>query len=93
MKMNSSLPSLRVVFANDFYIGAAVNPVTIEMQKQLLIDHVNSITAENHMKFEHLQPKEGKFTFQEADRIVDFACSHRMAVRGHTLVWHNQTPE
>lgn len=93
MKMNSSLPSLRDVFANDFRIGAAVNPVTIEMQKQLLIDHVNSITAENHMKFEHLQPEEGKFTFQEADRIVDFACSHRMAVRGHTLVWHNQTPD
>jgi len=29
MKMNSSLPSLRDVFANDFRIGTAVNPVTI----------------------------------------------------------------
>ena len=93
MSMSQSLPSLREVFANDFRIGAAVNPVTIESQKQLLISHVNSLTAENHMKFEHLQPEEGRFTFDIADRIVDFARSHHMAVRGHTLVWHNQTPD
>lgn len=91
--MAQSLPSLCEVFLDDFRIGAAVNPVTIRTQRQLLIDHVNSITAENHMKFEHLQPKEGELTFEQADQIVDFACSHQMAVRGHTLVWHNQTPD
>ncbi|NNU85197.1 endo-1,4-beta-xylanase [Geobacillus sp. BMUD] len=90
--MCSSIPSLREVFANDFRIGAAVNPVTLEAQQSLLIRHVNSLTAENHMKFEHLQPEEGRFTFDIADQIIDFARSHHMAVRGHTLVWHNQTP-
>ncbi|OQP06139.1 1,4-beta-xylanase [Geobacillus sp. 46C-IIa] len=90
--MCSSIPSLREVFANDFRIGAAVNPVTLEAQQSLLIHHVNSLTAENHMKFEHLQPEEGRFTFNIADQIFDFARSHHMAVRGHTLVWHNQTP-
>lgn len=66
MSVSQSLPSLREVFANDFRIGAAVNPVTIESQKQLLISHVNSLTAENHMKFEHLQLEEGRFTFDIA---------------------------
>jgi endo-1,4-beta-xylanase len=76
---------LHKVFANDFDIGAAVNPITIEAQKQLLVAHVNGMTAENHMKFEHLQPKEGELAFEQADQIVEFAYSHQMMARGHTL--------
>nr|ACY69979.1 xylanase [Anoxybacillus sp. E2(2009)] len=86
------IPSLREVYKEYFRIGAAVSPITIKTQKDLLVSHVNSITAENHMKFEHLQPKEGEFTFEQADEIVHFALSNNMVVRGHTLVWHNQTP-
>jgi endo-1,4-beta-xylanase len=86
------IPSLREVYKEHFRIGAAVSPITIKTQKDLLVSHVNSITAENHMKFEHLQPKEGEFTFEQADEIVHFALSNNMVVRGHTLVWHNQTP-
>jgi endo-1,4-beta-xylanase len=54
--------------------------------------HFNSVTAENEMKFDALQPTEGNFTFDTADRMVDFATSNGMQVRGHALVWHNQTP-
>ncbi|MBW7650126.1 endo-1,4-beta-xylanase [Anoxybacillus sp. ST4] len=86
------IPPLREVYKEHFRIGAAVSPITIKTQKDLLVSHVNSITAENHMKFEHLQPKEGEFTFEQADEIVHFALSNNMVVRGHTLVWHNQTP-
>lgn len=32
------------------------------------------------------------FNFASADRIADFARSNNMKVRGHTLVWHSQTP-
>jgi len=38
------------------------------------------------------EPAEGQFTFAEADALVDFARAHDMKVRGHTLLWHNQTP-
>jgi len=44
------------------------------------------------MKFERLQPVEGDYAFANADRLIDFAAVHGMGVRGHTLVWHNQTP-
>src|SRR5699024_8447850 len=90
---NSEIPSLHKVYQDYFSIGAAVNPLTIRTQKELLKKHFNSITAENEMKFEELQPEPGQFTFDVADKIVAFAKGNGMKVRGHTLVWHNQTPD
>lgn len=88
-----TVPPLHSVYKDYFKIGAAVNPKTVHLQHDLLIAHFNSITAENEMKFENLQPKENCFTFDTADRLIQFAESNDMQVRGHTLVWHNQTPE
>lgn len=90
---NKAIPRLHEVFADHFRIGAAVNPRTIVQSKDLLTVHFNSITAENEMKFERLQPAEGEFMFEEADRLVRFARENGMHMRGHTLVWHNQTPD
>ncbi|GFR38732.1 beta-xylanase [Insulibacter thermoxylanivorax] len=93
MTSNSqSIPKLREVFKNHFLIGAAVNPITLKREEELIKFHFNSLTAENEMKFERLQPEEGKFTFQHADELMDFAAANGLKVRGHTLVWHNQTP-
>ncbi|MCL6549140.1 MAG: endo-1,4-beta-xylanase, partial [Alicyclobacillus sp.] len=49
--------------------------------------------AENHMKPALIHPKPEKYDFTAADEIVAFAQKHKMKVRGHTLVWHNQTPD
>ncbi|MBO9600372.1 MAG: endo-1,4-beta-xylanase, partial [Cohnella sp.] len=83
---------LHEAFAHDFLIGAAVNATTISSQRSLLLEHFNSITAENEMKFERLHPEEDRYTFEAADRLAGFAREHGMRMRGHTLVWHNQTP-
>jgi len=32
------------------------------------------------------------FNWASADRIADFARQNKMTMRGHTLVWHSQTP-
>ncbi len=32
------------------------------------------------------------FNWASADRIADFARQNKMTIRGHTLVWHSQTP-
>lgn len=87
------VPPLHEQFQEHFLIGAAVNPLTLNKQKELLSYHFNSVTAENEMKFERLHPAEDRYTFEEADRLVDFAKLNGMGVRGHTLVWHNQTPD
>ncbi|WP_028610056.1 endo-1,4-beta-xylanase [Paenibacillus harenae] len=85
-------PRLHEAFGQQFLIGAAVNPKTLVTQRELLTHHFNSITAENEMKFESLHPAEDRYTFTDADRLMAFAKANGMAVRGHTLVWHNQTP-
>ncbi|MFL6554913.1 MAG: endo-1,4-beta-xylanase [Bacillus sp. (in: firmicutes)] len=91
-KTTVEVPSLIKVYENYFNIGAAVNLRTINSQQNLLAQQFNSITAENDMKFEELQPVEGQFTFEKADKLAAFAKENGMKIRGHTLVWHNQTP-
>lgn len=85
--------SLAEAFKDDFLIGAAVNSRTIASQRDLLLQHYNSLTAENEMKFERLHPAEGTYTFEAADEIAAFARENGKKLRGHTLVWHNQTPD
>lgn len=90
---NEFFVSLAEAFQEDFRIGAAVNGRTIISQRELLASQFNSVTAENEMKFESVHPSEDMYTFEAADRIAAFAREHHMKLRGHTLVWHNQTPD
>lgn len=89
----AAAPSLARKYADFFPIGAAVNSRTLKSHADLLAQHFNSITAENEMKFESVQPTEGSFTYGPADEMVAFARQHGMKMRGHTLVWHRQTPD
>ena len=46
----------------------------------------------NVMKMEVIHPKENVYNWRFADSIVAFAKRNNMKVRGHTLIWYNQTP-
>ncbi|NJQ01720.1 endo-1,4-beta-xylanase [Streptomyces zingiberis] len=52
----------------------------------------SSVTAENEMKWDTLEPSRGSFNFGPGDRIADRALARGQKVRGHTLVWHSQLP-
>ncbi len=81
-------------YEDSFTIGAAVEPYQLEGEEaEILKHHYNSIVAENVMKPINIQPKEGKFNFTEADKIVKFAKENNMDIRFHTLIWHSQVPE
>lgn len=81
-------------YADSFAIGAAVEPFQLEGESgEVLKHHYNSIVAENVMKPISIQPEEGKFNFEEADKIVKFAKENNMELRFHTLIWHSQVPE
>ncbi len=90
------VPSLASLYQPYFPIGAAVEPQSLVTQEDLLVTQVNSLVAENDMKWEHIHPRRGNaassYNFYGADAIVAFARAHGMRVRGHTLVWHQQVP-
>ncbi|MBN1700090.1 MAG: endo-1,4-beta-xylanase [Spirochaetales bacterium] len=85
--------SLYKKYADYFPVGAAVDSRSYkDAHVYLLKKHFNSIVCENEMKWESLQPSEGVFRYTVADSIIGFAEDNNMTVRGHCLVWHNQTP-
>ncbi len=89
--------SLKEAFAGDFYVGVALNPRQFVEQDPAVVarvaHHFNSVTAENSMKPERVQPEEGVFTWEAADAFVEFGEAHDMFIVGHTLIWHNQTAD
>jgi len=84
---------LKDFYKNYFPIGVAVGKRNLSGEESALIKkHFNSITAENDMKMESMQPVEGKFNWREADSIISFAAQNNIKVRGHNLCWHEQAP-
>ncbi|WP_377271388.1 endo-1,4-beta-xylanase [Peterkaempfera sp. SMS 1(5)a] len=91
--VQQDIPSLKDVLAPDFTVGAAVTPAEITGDHaDLLAKHFGSVTPGNAMKWDATEPTEGAFKYTDADAIVDFAAAHGIGVRGHTLVWYQQTP-
>jgi endo-1,4-beta-xylanase len=87
------IPSVFQTLAPFFPVGTAVLPADIQGEPAVLLaKHFNSMTSGNDMKWDATEPTEGHFTFTQADAEVAFAKANGMRVRGHTLVWHNQTP-
>ncbi len=84
---------LKDFYKNYFPIGVAVGKRNlVGDEAQLIKKQFNSITAENAMKMESLQPIEGKFNWKDADSIVNFAITNGIKIRGHNLCWHEQAP-
>ncbi|KAF1685376.1 endo-1,4-beta-xylanase [Pseudoxanthomonas broegbernensis] len=94
---SASRASLKQAYAGDFLLGTAVNTRIVSGQdaasQALVPAHFNAITAENAMKAEVLNPRPGVYDFADADAFVEFGRKHGMFIVGHTLVWHNQTPD
>lgn len=88
--------SLKDAYQGKFLIGTALNARHNYGRDTLGISiirqHFNSIVAENCMKSMHIQPTEGIFFFEEADKFVEFGEANNMFIVGHTLIWHSQTP-
>lgn len=56
-------------------------------------NELDTITTENELKWEAVEPKQGEFSFGAADTIVDFGQMNQLDIRGHTLVWHSALPD
>lgn len=91
--MNNQLSALYKKYEKYFPIGTIVNEQLIELDKELIVKHFNSVTPENALKLSSLHPERNSFDFEHADQLVDFGINNSMLVRGHVLVWHDHAPE
>ncbi len=61
--------------------------------RKTLRQEFNAITPSPALKMGPLRPSRKVYDFDDADALVNFGVANDMTVRGHTLVWHNQTPD
>ncbi|MFD3653525.1 endo-1,4-beta-xylanase [Streptomyces sp. NPDC058620] len=79
----------------DLRIGTAVDTAALAADapyRALTAGEFDSVTAENVMKWEAVEPSRGTYDWSQADRLMAFAKKHEQEVRGHTLLWHSQLP-
>lgn len=92
---NAEVPLRSLADRAGVVVGTAVDAFALARKngyRTELAREFSSVTPENVMKWEVTQPERGRFEFEDADALVDFARDNRMRVRGHTLVWHIQNP-
>jgi endo-1,4-beta-xylanase len=97
--MSADMPvALKDVFKADFMIGVALNQRQFTEEDTngaaLVKRQFNAISPENVMKWESIHPRPGSdgYSFDAADRYVEFGEKNGMFIVGHTLIWHSQTP-
>ncbi len=76
-------------------IGSAVDTDVLANEagyRAVLAREFSSVTPENVMKWQLVEPQQGVTDYAGADGLVRFAEQHHQLVRGHTLVWHSQLP-
>ncbi len=86
---------LRELAGRQLLIGTAVDHAAYNSDatyRDRVGTEFNSITAENVMKWEVVEPARGELDFSAADELMTAAKRNGQQVRGHTLVWHNQIP-
>jgi endo-1,4-beta-xylanase len=91
--IHDSLKGLKDHYKDFFPIGVSVSPNSLTgSQSMLILKHFRSLTAENVMKPALIHPQENRYSWDSADKIINYAVTNDMLIRGHTLCWHKQTP-
>lgn len=89
--------SLADAYKKSFLVGVAINRAQIYNEDargdKIIKSQFNCISPENVLKWESVHPKPGVYDFSATDHYVEFGEKNRMAIIGHTLVWHQQTPK
>lgn len=105
--IQQDIASLKDLYSDYFKIGTAVTAKELAPQatKDLILKQFNSITAGNELKPDAIldqkacqaMAQEGndedpQVNLDSAKSILNFARENNIPVRGHVLVWHQQTP-
>ena len=105
--LDPNAPSLKDVYSGMFKFGTAttVSELAPKSTKNLIKKHFNSLTAGNELKPDSVLDKAAclalaangddenpQVTLENARPILEFARDNNIPMRGHVLVWHQQTP-
>lgn len=87
-------PLRELAAAKGKYFGSAMTVAELNdtPNRELTAREAGALTVGNEMKWDATEPTRGQFTFGAGDQVVAGAVAASQSVRGHTLVWHNQTP-
>lgn len=103
----SNYPSLKELYKHQFLVGVAVpdNVLNTPVYSKLVDQQFNSMTMENEMKPGYIldegtskgnlekYQEHAALNFNSCKTGMEYAKKHGIAMRGHTLIWHSQTPD
>ena len=83
-----------IAAANGFMFGAAAAEVidTDAPYRDLYVTQTRLITTDVALKVGRIAPQPGPKHFETADRLLSFCNQHKIAMRGHCLVWNEWVP-
>lgn len=91
---------LKDIYANHFRVGTCMpnGSLNNSVITGIVLKEFNSVTCENELKPDATLVQNGstddniKVSLSSAAGIIDFCIRNNIAMRGHTFVWHSQTP-
>jgi GH35 family endo-1,4-beta-xylanase len=86
-------PTIKDTYRSHFLIGMAGDlPGNYsDLERSIVAENFNIVTPENCMKPAPVHPSEDTWRFERPDALVKWCADNKIAVHGHTLVWHAQT--
>lgn len=104
--IQEDIASLKDVYSGYFKIGTAIMASNLASPSfmNLVEKHFNeSITFGNELKPDYILDQAAsqakgdnvnpQVNFAQADALLKYCAENKIPVRGHTLVWHSQTPD
>lgn len=103
--LDEEIPSMYEYWKDYFSIGIAITKGELlnDFKGDLIVQQFNSMTCGNEMKPDALLDREATklegtetcpvLKFDSCDEMLSFCVDHNIKMRGHTLVWHSQTPD
>jgi endo-1,4-beta-xylanase len=88
--------SLGAIAAGNGYLFGAAAAEVIDSDaayRDLYVTQTRIITTDVALKIGRIAPQPGPKHFETADRLLAFCNQHRIAMRGHCLVWNEWNPD
>ena len=101
-RTNKSFASDRTAFLKDYaasnnlLYGAATRYSVLRQDEDFarrFVEECAILVSENDFKWYKLRPTPQGFDFTKADWLANFAETHDLKLRGHTLVWYKYLPD